>query len=326
MTIANQNKNMYIYKERYKKKNKENCLFSEMKIYDSSHILPKINKVFVFDLDETIGCFTELYVLWRYIFRHSVVKNNNMCFYLHNIRADVLQNIFNGLLDLYPEFLRYNILSILEFIYQNMCAGKCGRIYIYTNNQCEYPGWVKYIIKYLDMKISGGENSLFEKPICAFKINNIIIENKRTSANKSYYDFIRCSLLPKSTEVCFIDDKYYAKMAHDKVYYIQPPPYYHHLKHEIIYERFMRSGLLRDLIKNNYTSIHENTYFPFQYNETLVKHVLTKEENKQIYIKMLFYMREFLNTHSKRNKTRKNINKLGRFTRKNVHHISDSSI
>jgi hypothetical protein len=115
-------------------------------------------------------------------------------------------------------------------------------------------------------------------------------------------------------------------MAHDKVYYIQPPPYYHHLKHEIIYERFMRSGLLRELIKNNYTSIHENTYFPFQYNETLVKHVLTKEENKQIYIKMLFYMREFLNAQSKRNKTRKNINKLGRFTRKNVHHISDSSV
>ena len=61
-------------------------------------------KVLVFDLDETIGDFKDLELLWNTIQHYSSNKNNF--------------NLFKELLDLYPEFLRFGIISILEFLYQ----------------------------------------------------------------------------------------------------------------------------------------------------------------------------------------------------------------
>ena len=61
-------------------------------------------KVPFFDLDETIGDFKDLELLWNTIQHYSSNKNNF--------------NLFKELLDLYPEFLRFGIISILEFLYQ----------------------------------------------------------------------------------------------------------------------------------------------------------------------------------------------------------------
>ena len=104
--------------------------------------------------------------------------------------------------------------------------GYCYKLFIYTNNQLA-KSWTSMIIKYLEQKQNTPK--LFDQLICAFKINDVVIEPKRTTHEKTYSDFIKCSLLPHSSEICFIDDKFFKSMAQDKVYYIQPKPYRHSL-------------------------------------------------------------------------------------------------
>jgi hypothetical protein len=57
------------------------------------------------------------------------------------------------------------------------------------------------------------------------KLNNKKIELRRTSNEKSYKDFINCTQLPDTTQVCFIDDQHYSKMEHENVVYIHINPY-----------------------------------------------------------------------------------------------------
>ena len=64
-------------------------------------------KIVVFDLDETLGYFTEFGIFWDCLMRYS------------NEKKKVLLNQcdFNDILDLYPEFLRPNIINILSYLY-----------------------------------------------------------------------------------------------------------------------------------------------------------------------------------------------------------------
>lgn len=76
------------------------------KYYDKKQI--KTNgRVIAFDLDETMGSFTDLEILWSGLqhFTKKYVPIN-----------------FNNLLDLYPEFLRYGIEHIIEFLIQKKRA------------------------------------------------------------------------------------------------------------------------------------------------------------------------------------------------------------
>ena len=59
-------------------------------------------KIVVFDLDETIGYFTELGIFWEALEK----------FYGHNLFDD---NFFE-LMDIFPEYLRPNIIKILDII------------------------------------------------------------------------------------------------------------------------------------------------------------------------------------------------------------------
>lgn len=181
-------------------------------------------KVVVFDLDETLGSFGDLYLLWSGV-QHILPKYSD----------------FFGFTDIYPEFLRYGILSILQFIYEKKQKGECYKIYIYTNNQCPRT-WVQSISDYFQYKLkipTTNKLVLFDQIIRAFKIGNKCVELSRTSHQKIHHDLISCTLLPKSTEICFIDDMEFSQMKQDKVYYIRPRPYLHGLSlHEILERMF----------------------------------------------------------------------------------------
>ena len=62
----------------------------------------KNKKVVVFDLDETLGSFVELGSFCTLL--DDYFNNSNKAY-----------SIFNELLDLYPEFLRPNIINILNY-------------------------------------------------------------------------------------------------------------------------------------------------------------------------------------------------------------------
>ena len=263
-----------------------------------SHINPK---VITFDLDETLGSFGELYVLW---------KGVSTLFPSH--RQDVL---FEKILDLYPEFLRTGILNILSYLYTKKISGECAKVFLYTNNQCygSYNSkWVSYIISYIHKKICSQKMVLFDKIICAFKINNQIIEPLRTTHNKTYNDFIRCTLLPRTAEICFIDNTYFSKMATNRVYYIQPRSYSHILSHDDIAGRFMKNYSSFGLPYNSYQNIYD--WFS---NNNLGSQIFEKrKEDVAVSKKIMYHLKEFFLMSTKSKRTKKISLRLGNFTRK----------
>ena len=282
----------------------------EIQLYKGKHFLftvitkKKTPIVIAFDLDETLGSFSDLETLW------SSIKS----FHPKQTTVD-----FNKLLDLYPEFLRYGILPILAFLYQKKRKGVCDNIYIYTNNQCS-PEWCNMIARYFDYKL-GCETKLFDKIICAFKINNKIVEVGRTSHNKSYNDFIKCTILPKKTRLCFVDNTYFNEMVNDNVYYIQPRSYVHHLSSETILDRFLSSDLCRNSVidteKYLFSDYLYSQFFKrgFYDNANVTKKML--ETDIIVAQKMMYYIKEFFYVTNKKARTKKIKYPIGRFTKKN---------
>jgi hypothetical protein len=302
-------------------------------IYDAQWSV-RAPKVVVFDLDETIGHFSDLYLLWMGIFTQGI--------YTGSRDSHTIQQIFNELLDLYPEFLRYGILDILEFIRTKIQNGESHRIFLYTNNQCGFVAcsdnpqfhqqspteWIKMITVYLNWKIRATD-TIFANPICAFKINNRIIEPLRKNDNKTRTCFLKCAVLPKNTEICFIDDSYHSQMLHNKIYYIQPPPYRHNLTRMMVIDRFIQSPLHTKLIRFispayncGFASFLQSTLPPMSAAKVHTPE-LNAETTKQRYVydKMMYYIKEFFCVTSRVNHTRKQNARLNRFTRKRKHRI-----
>jgi len=265
---------------------------SKIKIPNSPNFL----KVLVFDLDETIGSFHEAAILWKII-------------------ESELQADFNTLMDLYPEFLRYGILQIIEFILNKKKIGKCDKLYLYTNN-INSPVFPNLISEYLKHKLKS-ENNVFDKTINAFKINNKIIEHNRTTHKKTYNDFINCTVLPENIKICFIDDKYYSKMENEKIYYIQPSPYYHNLTNKEIISRFSNSVFNSHENMNKVNSILNNPQIDYNYEDHMIQDKNKEnKENKKIYKKIMYYVKEFFYLTNRNEKTKKIRISLGKFTRK----------
>lgn len=187
----------------------------------------KVYKIVVFDLDETLGYFQEL------SFFIDAVENN--------LNIKVTKEEFYRLLDNYPEFLRPNILNMLELIKRKKQKNSKIKVMIYTNNQ-NPKSWAVNIKDYFNYKLN---YQLFEKVIAAFKVNGERIELMRTTHNKTYDDFIRCTKLPKNTNICFIDDQYHPDMINNNVYYIRVKPYTYTLSFDEMAERFYNINQLK---------------------------------------------------------------------------------
>ena len=66
-----------------------------------------MNKIVVFDVDETLGYFVEFGIFWDALLQYKPAHKLD-------------QHEFNTILDLYPEFIRPNILSILSYLKHKM--------------------------------------------------------------------------------------------------------------------------------------------------------------------------------------------------------------
>jgi hypothetical protein len=258
-----------------------------------------VSKVIAFDLDETLGSFIDLDILWRML--KGLEKQ-------YDIEVD-----FNKLLDLYPEFLRYGILSILEFLYQKKKSKQCHKIYIYTNNQCQ-KNWPSMISEYFDYKLRTDEK-IFDKIIYAFKINNKLVELSRTTHDKTYNDFIRCTLLPKTTEICFLDNSEFHEMKAEHVYYIQPASYYHNLSIDEIISRLVRSDISSLFLKHmNSKTLYDKIYANFVGFDCY--RPISKKTDIHVSQKIMYHLKEFFFFTNKKIRTKKIRYNLGRTTRK----------
>lgn len=255
-------------------------------------------KIIVFDLDETLGYFQEL------------------SFFIDAIESVLNQKIkkseFYKLIDEYPEFLRPNILNILDLIKFKKQKDPKIKVMIYTNNQ-NPKQWVLDIKDYFNDKLN---YNLFDKVIAAFKVNGEKIELSRTSHNKTYSDFIKCTKLPKNTNICFIDDQYHPGMINNNVYYIKVKPYTYTIEFKDMAERYYKHNnieLEKKLFVDNVVLFMKSNDLPI-YNKTDDELNIDNIVSKSIIQHLNVFLNQKLNDRTqkikikyKKNKTQKNI-------------------
>ena len=220
-------------------------------------------KVLVFDLDETLGSFSELQWIWTTIMEHY---SDNPTYHHQNKNITPIY-VLQILLEIYPEFLRPGIIHILDYVARRKKQGDCMGIFLYTNNQGTSV-WLDTIVEYFNQELKKKNNfpAFFDQVIQSFKIGTQKVELNRTTQMKTYNDLIRCTLLPNETEICFVDNSNYQYMKHPKVFYIQPRSYYHMMSKKDIQERFTfaeTSGILNDFYPFLSKDSHHTMKLPF---------------------------------------------------------------
>jgi hypothetical protein len=264
----------------------------------------------VFDLDETLGYFMELGMFWDALNAYIKYKD---------INQSIDQNLFNSILDLYPEFLRPNIIEILNYLKKKKEKKDCNKLMIYTNNQGPLE-WANYIIKYFEKKIN---HKMFDQIIAAFKIKGKRVELCRTTHMKTHSDLIKCTKIPEETQICFIDDVYHPEMTNEKIYYINVKPYIHDLNFDEMINRFINSNILTLDVEENIICRTFILQFMKKYNYTYVKKTNASQNIDKIISKKIiehlhtFFKNKNINPHT--NKTKRNIkHKIKNKTLKNI--------
>ena len=98
-----------------------------------------LQKIIIFDMDETLGCFFQLGA-----FIDGLEKFYN---------KSLSQKEFDEVFDLYPEYIRPDMINILNFLVEQRNKGNVDKIVIFTNNQGP-KSWAQKISKYFSIKSS----------------------------------------------------------------------------------------------------------------------------------------------------------------------------
>lgn len=268
--------------------------------------MPCSSRIIVFDLDETLGYFMEFGMFWDAINEYIKMKKIKIT------KEQQLQDLFNEALDLYPEFLRPNIIEILDYLKKQKMGKKCNKVIIYTNNQAPLE-WARYIISYFEKKIN---YKLFGQIISAFKIAGNRVEVCRTTHMKTHTDLIRCSKIPQDSQICFLDDVYHPGMYRKNIYYINIKPYVHDLTFEDMTNRFIKSNILKIDIKDipffstfiiDYMNLYNHIYISKSKEQTQTDNMISNQITKHLNI--------FFNKNNKKTKRLRN-RKLNNKTKK----------
>jgi hypothetical protein len=243
-------------------------------------------KVVVFDMDETLGYFIQFSYFWENLKVYFNEQNNA-------VKLKQLDENFNKILALYPEYIRPNISSVLKYLKHKVEINKCQGVMIYTNNTGPKE-WIHHIKDFFDEKIN---YKLFNHVICAFKVNGKQIEMCRTTYEKTVKDFIKCTKLPENTQICFLDDLFHPKMNYENVYYIKLKAYKYDLPFDEIIKRFSDSDVCKKLSINiqdfnDYMSQIFNTYsyVPKTKEEQDIDKIITKQT--MLYLQNFFHSKQ----------------------------------
>lgn len=257
--------------------------------------MSKSSKIVVFDLDETLGNFVEF---------------GMFCDALEQIKGKKLTNDeFFQILDLFPEFLRPNIIGILKYLIDKKRSGDCKQIMIYTNNQGP-KSWAEKISAFCDYKVG---TQIFDQIIAAFKVRGKVVEIGRTSHDKSVNDLLNCTHIPSDTQICFLDDQYHPLMKHNNVYYINVKPYTCHLEFKDMAERYYDT-MGEGQNKEDFLKAIEDRMKHYDFT-VVIKDEGEKKVDEVISKKIILHLEEFFNLNNKRRTRRKRYKKKS--TRKN---------
>ena len=242
-------------------------------------------KIVVFDFDETLGYFTEFGIFWDCLVNYF--KSENL--------ADLTQNDFDNIFDLYPEFLRPNIINILNYLKVQKKKLYCQKMMIYTNNTGPRE-WSQKIINFFEKKI---KYKLIDQIIAAFKINGKTIEICRTTHNKTHTDLIRCTKIPENAEICFLDDTFYPEMTNDNIFYINVKPYYYDLQFDYMITKIQNSDFGKKILNHNiFNEKMMNNIKNYKY-KYIQKNLKEYEIDKIIGKQLITHLQEFFNNKIK---------------------------
>jgi len=250
-------------------------------------------KIVVFDLDETLGYFTQLGILWDCLKDCASQKE-----------IELSQNDFNNLLDQNQEFLRPDIIKILSYLKKKKKSKTCNKIMIYTNNTGNRD-WCEKIIEYFHFKLN---YNLFDQIIAAFKIDGKIIELGRTTYDKTYKDLLRCTKIPNNSDICFLDDKYHPLMMNNQIYYIQLKPYYCDINWDTIINRLQYCNLPDCLSEHNMCMMVANEIKSYRYTpkfKEIVDLEMDKDISKDIYKHLVIFFNDRKTKKNKKNTNNK---------------------
>jgi len=237
-------------------------------------------KIVVFDFDETLGSFSQLFLFWNYIIKILKIKN---------IKDQKI--ILFELLDIFPNFFRPLIINILNFVLQNKINNNCKEVLIYTNNNGPIE-WCNYIVEYLNYK-TNKKIKVIDKIIKAFIVNGKQREKLRTTTDKSITDLIKYTKYSKDLEICFVDDQEHKNMINDNVYYINVLPYNYSKNINKMADTYYNKVLNNNIItKNNFITkiLKLNEYYTnkiYNKNELNIHTIISKQ--------LLKYLDDFFN-------------------------------
>ena len=183
------------------------------------------NLVVVFDLDQTMGYFTQLGILIDSI--ETITKRK------------VKLNEFFKLLDMFPLIFRKGIMKTFQLLKSKKMNDNKVKVIIYTNNMGPKT-WVHNIRKYIEKKLN---YKLFNKTIAAWKVGNKQYEKKRTSHNKRYDDLLNCCNFKKRDKIIFFDDFIHSHMMNNQITYVHNKPYKYDYKFEYMINKIFLSKL-----------------------------------------------------------------------------------
>tara|TARA_B100000424_G_C22877580_1_gene467211 strand:+ start:176 stop:961 length:786 start_codon:yes stop_codon:yes gene_type:complete len=241
----------------------------------------------VFDLDKTIGYFTQIAVVMDAI--EEVLG-----------RELTLKEFFS-FLDLYKYTFRNEIFKVFKYLKNKKKANQNLKVLIYTNNMGP-KSWVYKIKKYIEHEL---KYKLFDRVIAAWKVGQEIYEPKRTTHNKTYNDLLRCSRLGKNYKILFLDDMDHKDLRLSKqVTYLKVDEYTIKKRFCDLIDMFMKSSM--------------RTIFSNKLNRLNIRIRLEKSVNNSWYPKVnlhkncfyrgkLYYnnIKDFVDSKSNKNTKRK---------------------
>lgn len=246
-------------------------------------IIPK--KVVAFDIDETIGYFIQFSIFCGVIEEYR--------------KKQITQIEFNFLLDMFPEFLRYKILDILKYLINEKKLKRFHKLVLFTNNTGNKL-WPNRIRKYFEYKLN---QKIFDRTICAYKVNGKQIEKCRTSHNKKYTDLMNCIKMDYNTRVFFMDDQQHPYMYNHNVTYFNNTPYVFQLLPQLMLNRFKRSVVYKSIPRKElFDSFFLNNLYQYREFNGPIKSFTLKYFSEYNFLKK--DLQRFLNKPNK-NKTLK---------------------
>ncbi len=266
------------------------------------------NKFVIFDMDETLGQFVEFSVFW------NVITN------FYNIEEDDKTQYFYDVFDLYPEFIRSGMFSLLKKLYKEKVHNRLAGIYIFTNNGGGRE-WVDLIRDYFTRRL--GIPNLFDRTIYAYKsAHGVIVEKNRREYGKTYADLLRSAPeISPNSKICFIDDQKHIGMLHKNVTYLKIKSYDKIVPYNELIERFLQKNNRSNDEDFRWFAIYQmiRHYSPHAYTHGIVLQPTPEQQQKELLINTIIanklknniftFMKSTRGMSPNKNKTRRNRSK-----------------